>query len=87
MKIEILVQSNKNIENLERAIQTAAKGVGIEVQITRTSDFSAFSKFSINPAQTPIIFIDGSLEWAGRVPEAEALKRRLAEIRAQGTKF
>ena len=84
IRVDILSQPSEKPQNVENVIRFAAKQVGIEVQVNHTTNFAAYSQFAINPSQTPIIFINGSLEFAGRVPEINLLKLRLAEIRNQG---
>jgi hypothetical protein len=81
IKIEILVQPSEKPQNVENVMRLAATQVGVQLQITVTNNFAAYSRYAISPAQTPIIFINGNLEFAGRVPELNALKRRLVEVR------
>lgn len=81
IKIDILVQPNQRTETLEYVIRNAAKVLNIEIQLNRTSNFAAYSNYAINPSQTPIIFINGSLEFAGKVPELEVFKKKLTEIK------
>ena len=80
MRIEILAKPNEPTVHIERLIQLAAMALKIQVQVSKTSNFAAHSQFAINPSQTPIIIINGSLEFAGKAPELEMLKKRFAEI-------
>ena len=84
MRIDILSKPNENCDYVERIVKIAAKTTNTEVQITRTSNFAAYSHCAINPSQTPIVIINGSVEFAGKVLELEAVKKRLAEINRLG---
>ena len=80
MKIDILVKPNESTAQIERLIQTAAVAIKIQVQVTKTSNFIAYSNLSINPSQTPMIIINGNLEFAGRIPDLDLLKKKMAEV-------
>jgi len=81
INIVILAQGSAKTQDVENIIRLAAKQIGAEVQINRTNNFAAYSNFAISPAQTPIVFINGSLEFAGRVPDLNLLKLRLTELK------
>ena len=80
IKIDILVKPNQNCDHLESKIALAAKMLNIPVQIKQSSNFAAFSGYAINPSQTPIVIMNGNVEFAGQVPELDVLTRRLSEI-------
>lgn len=85
IKIDILSQKDlagqKKADIAEYVIRQAAKVTKIEVQITRTSNFAAYSAHAINPSQTPVIIVNGNVEFAGRAPEPDAFRKRLAQIK------
>ncbi len=80
LKIDILVKSYENCEKLESKINLAARLLNLEVTVNKTSNFTAFSALAINPSQTPVVIINGHVEFAGRTPELDVISRRLAEI-------
>ena len=80
MKVEILAKPSEPTGHLERLVQNAASSMKIQVQVFKTNNFSAYSHLAINPTLTPIIIINGSVEFAGKPPEFEVLKKRFAEI-------
>ncbi|HOW36151.1 MAG TPA: thioredoxin family protein [Candidatus Omnitrophota bacterium] len=82
VKIDILIKPGEKCEHIERIILMAAQFQKMEVKITRTSNFAAYAQCAINPSQTPIIIINGNVEFAGRSPEPEILRRKLAEIKS-----
>ena len=80
MKIEILAKPTDSTAHVERLIRTAATALRVQVEVSKTSNFTAYSHLAINPTLTPIIIINGSVEFAGRAPELEILKKRIAEL-------
>ena len=80
MNIEILVKPKESTIPIERVIQTAASALKIKVQVVRTNNFEAYSHLAINPTLTPIVIIDGKVEFAGKAPNVAFFTKRLAEI-------
>ncbi|MFH1359453.1 MAG: hypothetical protein ABIJ41_00255 [Candidatus Omnitrophota bacterium] len=83
IKVEILAPADKNTEYFEKAIKTAARGLNMEIQIMCTSNFAAYTKHSINPSQSPIVLINGNVEFTSQIPDPETIKRKLTDIRNQ----
>lgn len=83
LKIEILAKAEEKpkMEAIASAIQQGAKNVNVSVQIIFTNDFGSFAGHSFNPAQTPIVFIAGKLEFYGGVPPLLAIQKKLVELR------
>lgn len=82
IKIDILTKPGEKYDHIERIIRMTAEIQKMPVQITHTNNFAAYAQCAINPAQTPIIIINGNVEFAGRSPEPDVLRRKLAEIRS-----
>ena len=72
------------VGQVQKALEQAARMANVKIAITKTNDFPAFSKYSFNPANTPVIFINGSLEFISAVPQLYLLKKKLKEIRDRG---
>ncbi len=87
LKIVILHKPEEKyrVNQVQKALEQAARMANVKITITRSNDFAAFSKFSFNPANTPIIFINESLEFVSAVPQLHMLKRKLREIRDRGS--
>ena len=83
MKVDILIQPGKQSRHTERVLKAAAKTLGITLQISYTSNFGAYSHLSVNPSQTPIVIISGNVEFAGGMPDANMVQKRLSELAFQ----
>ena len=81
MKIDILIKPGQDPSQMENVFKVAANLAGIPLQINRTSNFAAFSNCSVNPAMTPIVIINGQVEFAGGLPNVDLVKKRLIELR------
>ena len=86
LKVVILHKPEEKyrVNQVQKALEQAARMANVKISITRTNDFPAYSKFSFNPANTPIIFINESLEFISAVPQLHMLKKKLQEIRDRG---
>ena len=86
MKIQILgkMEDKPKMEGVANLLRQAAVKVNVPVEITHTHNFSAFSQFAVNPAKTPIVFIDGHLEFAGVETQLPTIIHKLTQIRAGG---
>jgi len=80
LKIDILTKPNERTDSVERIIREAAKMANIQIQLNRTSNFALYTQHAINPSMTPIIIINGSVEFTGLKLEILAVKRRLEEV-------
>ena len=87
MKVEILGKREDKIkmDNAALLIQRAALSLNIPVEITLTHQFAGFSGHSFNPTQTPIVFIDGHIEFAGVSLQLPVVVKKLNEIRSRGS--
>lgn len=81
MKIDILLKPNEDGVAVERILQIAARNLNIPVQIKKTSNFAAFSNISVNPSMTPIVVIDGNVEFTGKNLDIQTVTKKLSEIR------
>ena len=80
LTIEILSKPDERVENIERTLRMAARSNNIDLSITHTHDFRRYSHHAINPSVTPIVIIEGNVEFAGKGADMDIIKRRLAEI-------
>jgi len=80
LKIDILVKPREKTDKVERIINDCAKLANIKIQLNRTSNFALYTQHAINPSMTPIIIINGSVEFAGSQLIPGAVKRRLKEL-------
>lgn len=80
MKVDILVKPEEKCDHIERVIVAASKATNIPVEIHRTSNFALYSHCAINPSQTPVVIIQGNVEFAGKTLNLEAFKKRLTEL-------
>ena len=87
MKIVILGKPEDKVkmEQMTAIFKQGAGNLNILVNINLTHNFAAFSAFALNPARTPIVFIEGSLEFSGPVPSLDVIEKKLKEFRSQGT--
>ena len=83
LKIEILHKPEEKyrVNQIEKIIRQAGNAAKIKIEIIRTHDFPAFSSYSFNPAKTPIVFINRSIEFVGGVPIMFVVKKKLIEVR------
>ena len=82
LKIDILAKldDSKRCDEIERLIKMASYSTKVQVQLNRTNQFARFSHLAINPAQTPIIIINGGIEFVGRKLDIDSVRQRLMEI-------
>ena len=87
LKIEILHKPEEKyrVNQIEKILQNAARAANIKIVVVRTNDFPAFSNYNFNPAKTPIVFIERSIEFVGGVPVMTVVKKKLIEVRERGT--
>lgn len=87
--VEVICKSCAKCRDLEPAIREMIKSMALQNKIVITFDFKhnqdlrALEKFSLGPAQTPALLINGQVEFAGRVDRIN-LKRRLEIIHKMG---
>ena len=86
IKIEILCPVCPKCNQVEQLIKRVIKILGAgtrvveDVAISHVTDYRQFSKYSVNVAKTPILVINGNVEFAGCIPETELLKKKLSEV-------
>ncbi len=87
MRIDIL--SKKGEENKVKffttGLQRAAQLANIQIDINTTQNFSAFGGHSFNPSKTPIVFINGHVEFMGEMPGVPVLQVKLCQLRDKGS--
>ena len=83
--IEIICVPCPKCEGLERRIRSMIESIGMSnrtkiiFEFKHTTKLTDISKYSLNPAQTPAILINGEVEMAGRV-DPIVLRRKLEAI-------
>ena len=87
MKIDILGKKEDSIKMRQVAnmFQRVSDLVNQKIEINLTHDFSAFVGHSFNPAKTPIIFINGQIEFAGIAPDFKLIQSKIIQIRDKGS--
>lgn len=86
IKIEILCPACPSCMKVERMIKRVMENLEIEmklrpeVTITHINEYRQFSKYSINVSKTPIVVINGNVEFAGSVPDIDLLRKKLSAI-------
>ena len=83
MNIDILGKKEEKIkmQKMGLAMQRAAEAISLQVTINYTHNFNQYSGSSMNPAQSPHVFIEGNLEISGMVPPMVLIQTKLAEYR------
>ena len=86
MKIEILGRKEDLIkmQSTLKVLQRAVTAGGIQADIRLTHDFRAFAGAAFNPAKTPVVFINGSVEFSGNVPEMKSLLVKIQQLKSGG---
>jgi len=79
-KIEVLCQICPKCDRVIMALNHALKLLDVQVPIMRITDTGEITKSSVGVAKTPIIRINGKVEFAGQIPEVGLLKIRLKEF-------
>ena len=87
MKVDILgkTEDKLKMEDVERKIKAAAAKTNVPVQIHMTNNFRAFAQHSFNPSLTPIVFMDGEIEFQGSVQDVAIIQQKLIELRDKGS--
>ncbi len=73
------------VNSLQRALEMAGRALKVNLEITRTNDFPVYSGYNFNPTNTPVVFINGNLEFVSAVPQVNLLKKKLKEIKERGS--
>lgn len=86
MKIEILgkKEDQMSMQNTAKLFQRISSMLGIRAEITLTHNFKGFMGTSFDASKTPIVFINGKVEFAGNVPNQKILQLKLTQLRNQG---
>lgn len=85
LSVNILCPTCVKCDNLKKTVERALMITGAEATIRHVTNFSEFSRYSVNVSQTPILVINDKVEFAGQVPPVDILCRRISEIREGGT--
>ncbi|MFH1912884.1 MAG: thioredoxin family protein [Pseudomonadota bacterium] len=75
-KIIVLGPGCPKCEKLKNDVETAAKELGIEYELTKIGDISEMMKFGV--MSTPALVVDGEVKVVGKVPSVDELKKMLA---------
>jgi glutaredoxin len=79
-KIEVVCpicnKCNKAVQHINYALKT----LNAKAPIIRVPNLDMIPKTSVGTQQTPVILINGKVEFAGVVPEIPLLKIRLKEL-------
>ena len=87
LKIEILCQPCIKCENLLKRTQTAISmaQVHADAELSHITDLKLFGKYSVSISQTPVMIINGNVEFAGgNLPLVEQICKRLKDIKFGG---
>lgn len=84
MRIDILKKPEENCQYLVETLTFAVKKVNLTAEINVTHNFAAFPDLSVSPSQTPIVFINGSVEFVKTIPPIADLQKKLLEIGREG---
>ncbi len=87
LKIDILSKPEEKVDHIAYVIRLAAQSANVPIQLSTTNNFAAFSHCAMNPSQTPVVIINGHVEFSGKAIELEAVKRKLTQIVAQGAGY
>lgn len=87
LKIEILgkAEDKTKMEQVAKMIRQAATVANVIVEISFTHNFGAFSSHSFNVAKTPIVFVDGQLEFVGMELNLGVVIKKLTEEKGSQT--
>ncbi len=75
MKIHILGPGCAKCSQLAEMTATAAKELGIEVELEKVSDFNKIMAFGV--MMTPGLVVNGEVKAVGRVPSLSEIKKML----------
>ena len=87
MKIESLGKKEdlRKMEQVAKAIRQVATVTNVVPEIIMTHNFAAFSSHSFNVAKTPIVFINGQIEFVGLELKSGVIIKKLTEVREKGS--
>lgn len=75
MKIHVLGPGCAKCNQLADSVATAAKELGIDIDLEKVTDFNEILSFGV--MMTPGLVIDGQVKCIGRVPTLQELKEML----------
>ncbi|MUM77457.1 thioredoxin family protein [Pseudodesulfovibrio sp. F-1] len=75
-KIVVLGPGCPKCEKLMNDVETAAKELGIEYELTKIGDINEMMQYGV--MTTPALVVDGEVKVVGRVPSVEELKKMIA---------
>ena len=75
MKIQILGPGCAKCNQLAKAVEKAAKELGLDYELVKVSDFNEIMSFGV--MMTPGLAVDGEVKSVGRVPTYEQIKGML----------
>ncbi len=87
MRVDILgkVEDKAKMEYVANLFRNAALKLHLKIEINETNNFSAFAKHSFNPALTPVVFIEGEIEFHGTAIQYNIIEKKLSDIRDKGS--
>jgi small redox-active disulfide protein 2 len=74
-KIQILGTGCPKCKKLAENAETAAKALGLDLEIEKVTDINEIMKFGV--MMTPALAIDGQVKTVGKVPSPDEIKRML----------
>lgn len=83
--VEVICLPCPKCEGLEKKVCEMVNVIGmrnhinIPFEFTHTKSLRDITRYSLNPAQTPVILINGNVEFAGRV-DVNLLRGRLETV-------
>lgn len=76
MKIQVLGPGCANCKNLERAVQSTLRELGLDVPVEKVVDPVEIARMGV--MRTPGLAIDGRVVVSGRVPTSAEISKLLA---------
>ncbi|MCX7805556.1 MAG: thioredoxin family protein [Planctomycetota bacterium] len=75
-KVHILGTGCPKCKKLAEATETAAKELGIQIELIKVTDINEIMKFGV--MMTPGLVVDGEVKVVGKVPGVAEIKKMLA---------
>ena len=89
MKVDILGKK-EDLRRMQQAVnlfQRAGEINKIKLEINMTHNFSAFAGHSFNASKTPIIFINGQIEFTGIDLDLKVIQKKIIQLRDKGSEL
>jgi small redox-active disulfide protein 2 len=75
-KVQILGTGCPKCKKLAEVVETAAKELGIQIEMVKVTDINEIMKFGV--MLTPGLVVDGEVKTVGKVPSVAEAKKMLA---------